>query len=234
MVDSVRSATSVGLVAGPLVLVGYLLGSLSRWRDPRRGRDILPPSPGVQALVDAGLALAAATLAWKVTHAVAPPSSRSAVGFNSDQVLMPWESIALWAGLAAVLGHAAPVWSRFRGGGSGLVPALALAAAYSPTVLSLALGSMLVATLGTGTPRRGLPVALGATVSLSWLAWVRDTPPGWGMPNGPELSLWVAVLCGVLFARWLRGDVLAVAGATGAGEGEGEREGEGPDGPGAQ
>jgi len=27
--------------------------------------------------------------------------------------------------------------------------------------------------------------------------------PGWGVANGPELTLWTMVVTGALFARWL-------------------------------
>ena len=36
-----------------------------------------------------------------------------------------------------------------------------------------------------------------------WLAWIFDWPSSWGLPNGPELTLWAAVLGGMLITRTL-------------------------------
>ena len=39
---------------------------------------------------------------------------------------------------------------------------------------------------------------------MQWLAWITDTQVEWGVTNGPELSMWVVVLTGVLATRAMR------------------------------
>jgi acyl phosphate:glycerol-3-phosphate acyltransferase len=221
-----RSARAVGAVAGPLAVLGYLVGSipfgylLSRRRlrrqlqDPRVERLPLRPSPGgdpldapgvlAAALLSGVATLAVTTVAWDVAVA-ATPSARDfgAVGIFSDQALGAWVSVALWTGAAAVVGHLAPVWGAFRGG-TGVPPALALALVYVPTVFAVGAGTFLAVYLLRQSPQLALLAALPATVVFSYLAWLGDVQGGWGVTNGPESTLWVAVVAAALFARNLR------------------------------
>lgn len=225
----VRSVTAVGLVSGPLVVLAYLVGSLPvayLLGRRRLRRDLRSAQPRLlsatrltgdeptAAAVQIALTLAAATAAWHVVEAVAPgggyrPPEASRIAFASTQVLTAWQSVALWAGLAALVGHVAPVWRRFRGGGSGIAPALGLLMAYAPMLFTAAVLSFLLALVVVRAPRPAAAMALPMTVASAWAAWLMEVPPGWGMVHGPELNLWLAVAAGVLFARWLRGDVLA-------------------------
>jgi glycerol-3-phosphate acyltransferase PlsY len=221
-----QSATAVGVVAGPLIILGYLAGSvpfayLYSRRRLRRQLD----HPGVERLftpypadgegdsishtvrawgLPALATLSATTLAWHVTLAATPGSNTfSAVGIFSNQAIGAWVSVALWTGLAAVVGHAAPIWTGFRGG-SGLPPAIALTAAYIPVVAVVAGGVALVV---YGLTRRAVvavAVALPAMVAYAYLAWLADLQAGWGVTNGPETTLWTMVLAGTVFARNLR------------------------------
>ena len=198
-----RHVESVALAAGPLVLFGYLLGSgVYAWlrRDglPRGGR-----RPGWHGVAEAASGLAAAVIALRVTRWVAPGTETSAVGALSSQVLTAWQSIALWSGMAAVVGHVAPVWRRFDGG-SGLPPALALTLVYAPVVFAASVAGFFAGFALTGRPRGGIPVALGTAVVGAWLGWVWDWPAGWGLHNGPELALWSAVGATLLAAAWWR------------------------------
>ncbi len=215
--------TTVALVSGPLVLLGYLIGSipltfLVRRARMRRALDAgavdtpgRPPPVGREgeaALVagEAALALVAATLAWEAVEGVAPAAgaglaAASRIAFLSSQVLLVWQSVALWAGFAAVVGHVAPPWSRFRGG-TGIPPALALALAYAPTVFAAGVAGFLGGLwLSAGHRRTALLAGLTVALGWSWLAWVGDWNPGWGVASGPELSLWTAMAALVLAAR---------------------------------
>ncbi len=223
-----RSATAIGVLAGPLIILGYLAGSvpfaylysrrrLRRQLDQPGVERLFTPDPGPgggespsvgRTLRDWGLpalaTLSTTTLAWHVTLAATPGANTfSAVGIFSNQAIGAWVSVALWTGLAAVVGHAAPVWTRFRGG-SGLPPAIALAAVYVPVVLVVAGG---VAVVVYGLTRRqavAVAVALPAMVTYAYLAWLADLQAGWGITNGPETTLWTMVLAGIVFARNLR------------------------------
>lgn len=222
------SATAVGLLAGPLVIVGYLAGSIPfaylvyrrRLRrqldDPTLSRRPLARAGGgerhdvagvVWTAVLTGIAtLAATTLAWHLALRVTPGGSTfSAVGTYSNQALGAWVSVALWTGMAAVVGHAGPVWTGFRGG-NGVPPAVALAATYLPGVLVATAGAFLVSFAVTRQLRVSLLVALPVMVALEYLAWLADLQAGWGVTNGPEATLWTAALATTLFARNLRGD----------------------------
>lgn len=209
--------TTVALLSGPLVLLGYLLGSVPvayLWRRrelrgaldrgelagrARAGREGEEALVGVEAL----LALAAAHIAWQVIESVAPGGQGgipSSIGVLSEQVLAVWQSVALWAGFAAVLGHVAPVWLRFRGG-TGVPPALLLSFVYLPLVFGSAVIGFFAGLALTRNRRLAIVAALPVALTTEWLAWVFDLPDGWGMRSGPEACLWVFVTGLVLIAR---------------------------------
>lgn len=228
-----RSVDSVSVLSGPLVLLGYLAGSipfaylLSRRRLRRQlARDAPPPSrpPGRvptdgRGVVGAGAlaavaTLLAATVAWDIALAAAPRGEIGAIGTFSNQAVGAWVSVALWTGMGAVVGNVAPVWSGFRGA-SGVAPAVALTAVYAPVVLAACALVWLPAYLVTSSARTALLCALPVGVTAAYLAWITDVQTQWGVTNGPELTLWVAVLAGVLGARNLRAPAVRGAGAEG-------------------
>ncbi len=231
-----RNATAVGMLAGPLVVVGYLAGSvpfaylLSRRRlrrqldDPAPDRHYAserqePGSAGGRGRIDGDAAraavlpavatLAATTLAWHLTLAATPGSNTfSSVGVFSNQAIGAWVSVALWTGMAAVAGHAAPVWTRFRGG-SGLPPAVVLSVVYVPLVALVGAAAFLLAYGVHRRPLSALCAALPVMVAFEYVAWLADLQAGWGVTNGPEVALWTTALTATLAARNLsaaRGD----------------------------
>ena len=215
------SVKSVSVLSGPLAILGYLVGSipfgylLSRRHlrrqlagdqsvTPRTGGDPLD-TPGV---IGAGALAAIATLlvttvAWDVALAAAPRGNIGAVGTFSNQAVGAWVSVALWTGMAAVVGNIAPVWAGFRGA-TGLAPAVALVAAHVPVVFVAGAATFLVSYGLTRETRLSLLLTLPVAVSVEYLAWIADVQTAWGVTNGPELTLWVAVLAGALAARNLR------------------------------
>lgn len=222
----------VAVVAGVCVLGAYLLGSVpvgyllgrrslrSRLRRleaqglplQEQLRTILAGSsgaPAVVAVLDAAKVLVAATATWQLVVAVSPGGTasvpnQSAVAFLSDQVLVSWQSAALWAGLAAVVGHLAPVWLGFRGD-QGQAPALALAVVYAPVAFVIGVVAFFLARLAVGAERllAAVLVSLTAFVGWCWVAWIGDVQVAWGVPAGPELTLWASVVAGVLAAHTL-------------------------------
>lgn len=234
------SATAVGVLAGPLVVMGYLAGSvpfayllsrrrlrrqlddrgdpLARWSDrpdrvtPRPARARADTARPV--LLPAATTLAATTVAWHLTLAATPGANTfSAVGVFSNQAIGAWVSVALWTGMAAVAGHVAPVWTGFRGG-SGVPPAVALAVVYLPLV-TLAAASVALVVYGLHRrPRSALAVALPVMVSVEYVTWLADIQAGWGVTNGPEAALWTTVLAALLAARNLGPARSDQAGAT--------------------
>lgn len=216
------SVQSVSVLSGPLVLLGYLAGSipfgylLSRRRLRRQlagddGPVARRPSadpldrPGV---VGAGALAALATMvvttvAWDVALAAAPRGTIGAVGTFSNQAVGAWVSVALWTGMGAVVGSVAPVWSSFRGD-TGVAPATALVLAYAPVVFIASAVAFVATYVVTRTTRVALAVTLVVAVSTEYLAWITDVQTRWGVTNGPELTLWVAALAGILATRNLR------------------------------
>lgn len=210
------SAAWAGYVAGPLVLLGYAVGSVPvgdlvatrRFRrqlasgslpgERRRGIDAARLTT---ALITAALTLLVSTIAWDIGQQVAPRGQFSAVGTFANQALGAWVSIALWAGTAAVVGSMAPVWTAFRRGGSGAAPALALLVVYTPL---LAAAGLAAGTFAWGLGARWritLAVAMATVVSVEYVAWVTDVQTAWGITNGPEVGLWAAVLMVILVGR---------------------------------
>lgn len=191
--------TTVAIMSGPIVLLGYLVGAIAfafadRDRE-QRGLSAVALEVFVSAMFLSLVGFAAAELS--------PRNGLSRVALQSSQVLTVSQSITLWAGLAVVVGHMAPPTRRFRGG-SGLVPALVVAAVATPTMFVAALAGF-AAGLGVsgGRPRPAVPAALAFTLAVAWIAWVLEWNSGWGVANGPEATLWTMVVTGSLFARWL-------------------------------
>ena len=184
--------TGVAAVTGPLVLGGYLLGTIPLERTRSRA---------LWAIEAIGAVLVA-TIAWRVVAAVAPGgtfAASSAIGFLSSQVITVWQSLALWTGAAFLVGRIAPVWFAFRGG-DGVAGATALTVVYAPTVFSAGAAGYALATAVGGNHRIAIGVAAASAATFEWVAWVGDLPAGWGLVHGPELTLWVAVVGGVVTA----------------------------------
>ncbi len=184
-----RSAANVAWAAGPLVAASYLVAAAvsTRWRSP---------------LLEAGVASGAVTVGWHVSKRFAPGFEASRVGFESVQVLLAWESVALWCGAAVVLGFCAPVFVGFRGSG-GIAAAVAVSAVHAPAVLLAGLGAFAVGlAVFRGHTKEALAVGLAAPPAYEWVAWAADLQGGWGVNHGPELALWTAAVSSILLARW--------------------------------
>ena len=205
------SAQWAGYVAGPLVVLGYLVGSVpvgdlvARRRFRRQlDRGGLPVAAEIDTAaaltgaLAAGVTLLVATVAWDVGLEASPRGAFGSIGTFANQALGAWVSIALWTGTAAVLGSMLPIWTRFRRGGSGVGPALALLVVYMPLLAAagLTIGSFVYGV--TQRWRYALAAALAAIVITEYLAWISDLQAGWGITNGPEVGLWSVVLALVL------------------------------------
>jgi len=194
----VRSLSAVALLAGPIVLVAYVVGAgVSVWlvREDE-GR----PRPG-DLVLEAFVVLAVSTAAWWLIQQVSPGSGFSRIGYFSNQVLAAWQSVALWAGLGTVIGTCAPVTRRFRGG-TGLAGAGALLAVHFPWFLfaALAVGALAFGVARSSRAAHG--AAIAALLPTAWLGWVLEWLPAWGLPAGPEATVWSMVLAIVLGTRW--------------------------------
>lgn len=193
-----RSLSAVALLSGPMVLSGYLVGALVAHLLTRH--DEARPRPG-DLLLEALATLAVSTAAWWAIQSVSPGSGFSRIGYFSNQVLSAWQSVALWTGLAVVVGICAPVSRRFHGG-PGLAPAGALLAAHHPWFLFATLGAGVLTLTVTRSARLGQGAAIAVLLPTAWLGWVLEWQPAWGLPAGPEATVWAMVLTIVLATRW--------------------------------
>ena len=197
------AGASGGLGSQLRALLAGVAGPAPRTQDP----DAAPPLPWsdvVAAGLDTAKVLLAATIAWHVVRRIPPHhvdrTNFSAVAFVANQVLLGWQSVALWAGLAAAVAHLAPVWLRFRGG-QGQAPVLALVAVYFPYGFVVGALAFLVALGLSRDVARSVLLSLPVFVAFAWVAWIYDWRSSWGLPNGPELTLWAAAVAGVVAAR---------------------------------
>lgn len=190
----------VAAVSGPVVLAGYVVGAAStaRWRRPPADE---APQPVGDAAAEAFVVVAAATAAWWLVREVSPGSNFSRIGYYSNQVLAAWHSVALWTGLAAVAGCCAPVFRRFRGS-SGLAGAGALLAVHFPWFFGAAALGALAGWVATQSVRLSRLGAIAVVLPTAWLGWVLEWHPAWGLPPGPEATVWAMVLSLVLGVRW--------------------------------
>jgi glycerol-3-phosphate acyltransferase PlsY len=194
----VRSLSAVATLSGPIVLAGYLIGSAAaHWltREDEAG-----PRPS-DLVLEAFVALAVSTAAWWTIQQVSPGSGFSRIGYFSNQVLSAWQSVALWSGVAVVAGLCAPVFRRFHGG-PGLAAAGALLAVHFPWFLLAAVAVGTLALGATRSARLAQGAAIGAVLPVAWLGWVLEWLPAWGLPAGPEATVWAMVLTMVLGTRW--------------------------------
>jgi hypothetical protein len=72
---------------------------------------------------------------------------------------------------------------------------------YFPLGFSAGVAGFFAALALTRNVPRSVLLSLPVVVAYGWLAWLLDWRSSWGMPNGPELTLWAAVLAGVVAAR---------------------------------
>jgi glycerol-3-phosphate acyltransferase PlsY len=218
----------VAVYSGLSIVGAYLLGSIPfgylltrrRFRRDLAGDDLVAmltgstsgahrPDAAIAAALDTAKVLLAATFAWHLVLTVAPGNHGvnrgmfSAVGFLSDQVLLAWQSVGLWAGLAALVGHLAPPWFGFRSNGAGLAPGLGLLAVYAPFALAGGALGYLVMSVARVPVRLRVGVGLACMISAPWSAWVVGGTSSYGLPQGPELALWCTVLAGVVATRLL-------------------------------
>lgn len=193
-----RSLSAVALLSGPIVLVAYLVGTLVAHLLTRH--DEGAPRPA-DLVLEAFATLAVSTAAWWTIQQVSPGSGFSRIGYFSNAVLSAWQSVALWSGLAMIVGICAPVSRRFHGG-PGLAPAAALLGAHYPWFLlaTVAAGAL---TLGaTRSSRLAQGAAIAVLLPTAWLGWVLEWLPAWGLPAGPEATVWAMALTLVLGTRW--------------------------------
>lgn len=186
----------MAVFSGPIVLIGYLVGSVtSTWL---QGGDDPRPSDG---LVEAFVAIASSTVAWWTIQELSPGSGFSRIGYFSNQVLSAWQSVALWTGVAVVAGICAPVFRRFLGG-TGLAASAALLGIHFPWFLFVCAGAALGAFAVARSVRFASAVAIGVLLPAAWSGWVLEWQPAWGLPPGPEATVWAMVLTLVLGVRW--------------------------------
>lgn len=193
-----RSLSAVAILSGPIVLSGYFVGAIVAVWLTRE--DEGSPRPA-DLVVEAFVALAVSTAAWWTIQQVSPGSSFSRIGYFSNQVLSAWQSVALWSGLAVVVGVCAPVFRRFHGG-AGLAPAGALLAAHYPWFLFATVAAGALALGLTRSTRLAQGAAIAVLLPTAWLGWVLEWLPAWGLPPGPEATVWSMVLTMVLGTRW--------------------------------
>jgi len=202
-----RSVTWVTFYAGLLIGASYVAGSLVRSWASKRASETGPSLLSIGA--ESAVTLACAGVAYGFIDWLAPGGtvfrSSSAVGFLSPKTLTVWESIALWSGLAAVAGTVAPISSRFRSGSMGVAGAAALLAFFSPLIFLIALGTWFVGIGLIRDVRTTLPIVYVVVASSEWVLSMTRVRVSWGVIHGPESTIWMAALAGVLIARWSHG-----------------------------
>lgn len=205
-----RSVTWITFYAGVLIGASYLAGSLVRTWAARRVEVNAEDRPDPWAVMsEIAVTVACAWIAYTFIDWLAPGGtvfrSSSAVGFLSPKTLTVWESIALWSGLGAIVGSVAPITSRFRSGSMGVSGAAGLLALYSPLIFLIALGTWFIGIGVLRSVRLTLPVVYVTVAVSEWILSMTRVRVAWGLIHGPESTIWMAVLAGVLLARWSHG-----------------------------
>lgn len=211
-----RSIPWITFWVGLLIGVGYVLGSLVLWRstasaaltrDQSTGKGDGRIDPGAWSVaLEAVVVVAWSTAVLWITDWAAPGSASfrdaSAIGFLSSQALTAWESAALWAGLATLVGFMFPATS-VRNGRLGVAGAAALVLWHLPITFFVLSSVFFAAQMVRGRPERSLTIALLALPPVEWVASILELGAPWGLVHGPETALWVTILAGTLAARRL-------------------------------
>ena len=205
-----RSVTWVTFFAGLLIGASYLAGSVVRtWAARRIGAGETGRPDPLAVASEVLVTLTCAWLAYTFIDWLAPGGtvfrSSSAVGFLSPKTLTVWESIALWSGLGAIIGSIAPITSRFGSGSMGLSGSAAMLALYSPITFLIGLGTWFVGISVIRSVRLTLPVVFVTVAAAEWVLSMTRVRVAWGLIHGPESTIWMAVLAGVLLSRWSHG-----------------------------
>ncbi len=202
-----RSVTWVTFYAGLLIGASYLAGSVVRSWAAKRSTERGPHPLGVAAEI--AVTVGCAWIAYAFIDWLAPGGtvfrSSSAVGFLSPKTLTVWESIALWSGLAAIVGAIAPITSRFSEGSMGIAGAASLLALYSPIIFLIGMGTWFVGISLVRDVRTTLPIVFITVAASEWVLSMTRVRVAWGVIHGPESTIWMAALAGVLVARWSHG-----------------------------
>jgi acyl phosphate:glycerol-3-phosphate acyltransferase len=120
--------------------------------------------------------------------------------------LSPWAHAPLACGIAAIIGHLAPVFLRFRGG-KGVATSLGVFAALSPVPTAAAAAVFFVTLAVTRMVSAGSCLAALALAGLIFAlphAWA--TAPSYLLPEGPALRI-VAALVAALVILKHRGNI---------------------------
>jgi glycerol-3-phosphate acyltransferase PlsY len=173
-----------------------------RFADPA----LAPPTPAelAGALLDIAKVIGLAAVSLLLVRAVSPGVHRgevpaaSAFGFLADQVLTFWQSAALWAGLAAAAAHMHPVWPRPRRASPGQAPLLALAVWFTPVGFVVAVAVFLAGFGLSRDQRVGVAFSLAGFVAATWATWLWPLGHWWGLPPGPEVAIWSAMMAGLV------------------------------------
>ena len=185
----------------PVDLRGLLTGGPS---------DVPSRSDLIGATLDTAKVVGIALLALIVVRSASPGFHRgelppaSDVGFLTSQILTFWQSAALWAGLAAAVGHLFPVWLGFKGGGQGLAPPLALAVRCTPIAFVVAVVVFVGGRVLGLSERWAVGLGLAGFVVWGAAAWLGELAHWWGFLPGPEVTIWSVVLAGVVGSRALK------------------------------
>ena len=78
-------------------------------------------------------------------------------------------------------------------------------AVYSPIAFLIAMGTWFVGVSLIRDVRTTLPIVFVSVAVTEWLLSMVDVRVPWGVIHGPESTIWMAVLAGVLVARWSHG-----------------------------
>lgn len=205
-----RSVTWVTFYAGVLIGAAYIAGSAVRTWASRRSQQKSDGRPDLLVVSSEVLVtISCAWIAYTFIDWLAPGNtvfrSSSAIGFLSPKTLTVWESIALWAGLGAIVGAVAPITSRFRSGSMGISGAAGLLALYSPIIFLIVLGTWFIGVGVVRDVRATLPIVFVTVAVSEWILSMTRVRVTWGVIHGPESTVWMAVLAGVLLARWSHG-----------------------------
>ena len=191
------------MIAGvAAVVVGYLLGTiptavLVTWLATRGRVDIRASGSGnpggfntfrevgkgwgaVVILVDGGKALVAGVLA----------------------LVLVGDAAAYGAATAAILGHVAPLWTRFRGG-KGVATAGGAVLGVFPAFFPVDVAVLGFAALAFRNARRAMLAGMTAWVVAAVLWTVFDWPNAWGPDPGAGLIVFSVLGAGMVIGKFI-------------------------------
>lgn len=195
-----KSRVRAARVCAPAV-VGYLLGSLPsadiavRLAQSGSPHDLRQEGSGNPGALNAAAVLGSRWGLGVLGADIGKGAAAAMVGRN-----LGGDRGAYTAATAAIAGHVAPPWSKFRGG-KGIATSAGACLAVFPAYFPVDIGVAALSAMASRNATSAIRWSCVAWTAAAVVWWRRQLPNAWGPPPGPALPLFAAGSSAIILAR---------------------------------